>query len=164
MRKWKAVSPPIKDRLSGERTGPSYGWDVTSWDSDTSSVWQGERYGGMKDVRVQSQEEEQVCLDGHLFILHHLFLLPTPLFFLHPAFSGPEFHFFSFSYTLLLFALSSSAPLLSLRLSSSVLRRQYFDSFQTIRKEPTGLSYGMPVCVCVCVHSMGSYIVVLVFL
>lgn len=76
------------------------------------------------------------------------------------------------SYLCVLFTLLSSScklPFPALLLffipysHSSVLRCQYFDSFESIRKEPTGLSNWFAwVCVCVC--SIGPYVVVLVFL
>ena len=119
----ESVPSSIKDRLNGERTGSSLGWD-----------------GGGGDWS------------------NHPFLLPTPVFFpfyapLLPA-SCLDFFYSLYIPLSCYFPPPSSFGLLllSIHLSWSVLRCQYFDSCQTTRKEQPGLSYGMPcVCVCVCV-------------
>ena len=117
----ESVPSSIKDRLNGERTGSSLGWD-----------------GGGGDWS------------------NHPFLLPTPVFFpfyapLLPA-SCLDFFYSLYIPLSCYFPPPSSFGLLllSIHLSWSVLRCQYFDSCQTTRKEQPGLSYGMP-CVCVCV-------------
>lgn len=121
----KSVPSSINDRLNGERTGSSLGWD-----------------GGGGDRS------------------HHPFLLPTCVFFSILHLSSSCF----LPFTVLIFFYSLYIPLscyspppssfallfLSIHLSWSVLRCQYFDSCQTTRKKQPGLSYGMP-CVCVCV-------------
>lgn len=62
------------------------------------------------------------------------------------------------------FLISTFAPLLSLRLSLSVLRCQYFERSHIISKELGGPIMGCRLCVYVCTCSMGPNMAELVFL